>query len=445
MRCTGSTRRGSPPRLSPEAVLVSISPGAAPSVREPPVYRPFALIALATTLLIGTPLGTWMLARLHWGGGPVPAEHVWLHAHLQIVGFFGTLIVGVAHHLVPRFAGRPAAATPLTPWLAGALAAALVLRLAGTGAEMVAAVTAASLIQALAFGLFGAWVARALDAPHLRLTRAHLVTATAWLVAALALEAGLRACATPDGGLPVGGMRAMHAMALYGGVVGWIVGVVLRAGPMLVPRWRVPVPVVRMAPWTLGLAVVLAGVGVAGPWPDPARVALERVGEALALVTVAAVAVVGGAFRRHPGALPMLARGGVETRLFRMAMLSVAVAAAGSAGAAGLAWAAVPLSLLADALRHLVTVGFVTSMVLGMGFRLVPVVEGRAVPWPALRPVAFWALLAGVLLRTAEILADYGFEGVLPLVPLSGTLVWVALACLGAGFLGAAIRRSGSL
>ena len=28
-----------------------------------------------------------MLARLHWGGGPVPAEHVWLHAHLQIVGF----------------------------------------------------------------------------------------------------------------------------------------------------------------------------------------------------------------------------------------------------------------------------------------------------------------------------------------------------------------------
>jgi hypothetical protein len=92
-----------------------------------------------------------------------------------------------------------------------------------------------------------------------------------------------------------------------------------------------------------------------------------------------------------------------------------------------------------------VTVGFVTSMVLGMGFRLVPVVEGRAVPWPALRPVAFWALLAGVLLRTAEILADYGFEGVLPLVPLSGTLVWVALACLGAGFLGAAIRRSGSL
>ena len=36
-----------------------------------------------------------MLARLHWGGGPVPVEHAWLHAHLQIVGFFGTLIVGV--------------------------------------------------------------------------------------------------------------------------------------------------------------------------------------------------------------------------------------------------------------------------------------------------------------------------------------------------------------
>ena len=40
--------------------------------------------------------------------------------------------------------------------------------------------------------------------------------------------------------------------------------------------------------------------------------------------------------------------------------------------------------------------------------------------------------LGGVFTRTAEVLADYGLEAVLPLVPLSGVLVWVALACLGA-------------
>src|SRR5262245_17686241 len=102
--------------------------------REPPVYRPFALLPLGATPLAGPPLGTWMLARLDWGGGSVPAEHVWLHAHLQIVGF-ATLIVGVAHHLVPRFVGGVAARTPLTPWLARMLGVALVLHVVGIRVE----------------------------------------------------------------------------------------------------------------------------------------------------------------------------------------------------------------------------------------------------------------------------------------------------------------------
>jgi uncharacterized protein involved in response to NO len=172
-------------------------------------------------------------------------------------------------------------------------------------------------------------------------------------------------------------------------------------------------------------------------------VALERAGEAIVLATVAAVALTGGAFRRVPGALAMAGRGGPETRLVRLAMLAAAVAAVGSAVAAALAWIGVPLSLLADALRHLVTVGMLTAMAVGMGFRLIPVVEGVALPWPRLRDVAFWALLAAVVLRMLEAAADYGLEAVLRLAPLSGILVWVALASLAAGFLGAMRRRSG--
>jgi hypothetical protein len=418
----------------------------APIVREPPVYRPFALIALGTTLLVGTPLGTWMLARLYWGGGPVPAEHVWLHAHLQVFGFFGTLIVGVAHHLVPRFAGRPVGAVPLRPWIAVVIGAALALRIGATVANAAAPVVAAALAQAFAFGLFGVWVWRMLRAPHLAVTRAALCAATAWFAAALLVEAIIRARAAlgldPLAGPDPGGMRAVHAMAVYGGIAGWIVGVMLRAGPMLVPRWRAADRLARFAPWVLGLGLALAAVGAAGPWPSALRVALERAGEALALSTVAAVALTGGAFRRAPGALPMLARGGPETRLFRMAILAAAAAAAGSAGAALLAWGTVPLSLLADVLRHLVTVGFLTSMVLAMAFRLIPVIEGAALPWPRLRGLAFWALLAGVLVRTAQTLADYGLEGALPAVPFSGVLVWIALACLAANLLGAVRRQS---
>jgi hypothetical protein len=399
----------------------------APSLREPPVYRPFALIALGATLLGGTPLGTVMLARLDWD--------------LQIVGFFATLIVGVAQHLVPRFAGGAVTRRPWAPWLAVGLGAALALRVAGTAMEWGALMIGTALLQAVGFATFGVWVARALAAPHLRLTRAQLTVATAWIVAALILEASLRAWVAADGGPPAAGMRTAHAMAICGGVLGWIVGVVLRAGPMLVSGWSVPPVVARLAPAGLALGVVVTAVGVAGPWPGATRVALERAGEAIALGTVAIVAVLGGAFRRAPRALAMLGRGGPETRLFHLAMVAAALAAVGSAGAAVLAWAGVPLSLLADALRHLVTVGLLTSMVVGMGFRLIPVVEGLAPPWPRLRAVAFWALLSAVALRTAELLADYGLEWILRLVPISGVLVWIALACLGGGFVGAILRR----
>jgi hypothetical protein len=89
-----------------------------------------------------------------------------------------------------------------------------------------------------------------------------------------------------------------------------------------------------------------------------------------------------------------------------------------------------------------VTVGFLTAMVLGMGFRLLPVITGAPLRWPRLRGLAFWALLAGILVRTAEAVADYGVIAVLPIVPLSGVLVWLALGCLAVSVLGAA-RRPG--
>jgi hypothetical protein len=374
---------------------------------------------------------------------------VWLHAHLQVFGFFGTLIVGMAQHLVPRFSGRPVTHTALARGLLALIGAGLGLRIGGVALDEAPLLAVAAVLQAVAFGLFAAWVWRRLAAPELTTTRTILGTASAWLCLALAVEAITRGQAIlgsePLAGPDPGAMRAVHAAAIYGGVSGWIIGVILRAGPMLVPGWRVPDRLSRVAPWSLGLAVAVIGAGASGAWPGHAGVALERAGEGLALATVAAVAVTGGAFRRsRSGTLPMLGRGGPETRFLRLAMLAAGLAAMGSVAAAVLASAAIPLSLLADALRHLVTVGFLTAMVLGMGFRLLPVIAGAPLRWPGLRGVAFWALLAGVLVRTAQATADYGAIGVLTIVPLSGALVWVALGCLAVNVLGAA-RRPGGL
>jgi hypothetical protein len=211
---------------------------------------------------------------------------------------------------------------------------------------------------------------------------------------------------------------------------------------MFVPGWSVPERVARAAPWTLALGVLVAAAGELGGYGTGCA-AVVKLGEAMALGTVATVALTGGVARVARRSLPLLSRGAPEARLFRLALLSALAAALGSGAAAGLAWTGVPPSLLGDALRHLTTVGFLTSMVLAMTFRLIPVLEMIPLSSPRLRGVAFWSLLGGIVLRTSEVLADWGWEAVLPWVPLSGLLVWLALACAAANLIGALRSRPG--
>lgn len=408
---------------------------------EPPIYRPFALIAFGAALVVGGPLGVWMLAWLYLGAPAVPPAWMLLHAHVQIFGFFATLIAGVAQHLLPRFTGRPVEWSSIARWLAIALGAVLALRVVATWGASPAWLLVAAFGQAALFAVFARWVWLSLDPPSLALLRRHLTVSASWFVLACLVEAGLRWRAVALG-LPVpdlAGMRAVHAMGIFGGVIGWVLGVLLRAGPMFVPGWHVPPSLARAVPWILGFGVALSAIGEAGRWSAPAAPVLPLVGELLALSSVGAVMVTGGAFRAVRGGIPMLARSGEETRIFRLAAASAAVALVGTAAAAVGALGGAAAHTVTDALRHLVTVGFLTAVVVAMAFRLIPVLEHRPLPWPGLRTLAFWALLAGVLLRTAEVLTGYGWTGIGPWVVLSGALVWIALAAVGANLVGAIV------
>ncbi|HEV8585856.1 MAG TPA: NnrS family protein [Methylomirabilota bacterium] len=383
---------------------------------DPPVYRPFARLAFASVLLLGAPLGIWMAAR------SASAQALWLHAAVQIFGFFGTLIVGVAHHLLPRFTGRPVRGTALTPWLFDALVVAILLRVVGF--ETPTAAVAGAALHALAFATFAAWVWRALDPPPLRLLRVHLTLSGAWLAAAAALEAGLRA---RGGGAPdSAGMQAVYAMALVGGVLGWVLGVLLRAGPMFVRDWRVPVALARATPAALAVSV---GLGVAAAFAGARAASWARAADVVAFATLAAAVVAAGALRRSRGALPMLSRTVPESRILRIAVASVLAGLALSLWA--LALGAEAPRALTDAARHLLAIGVVGSVVVAMSFRLIPVLDGRPLPWPALRAVASWALTGAVVLRTAQVIAPLGWLAVSPLVAASGALAWLAFACAG--------------
>jgi hypothetical protein len=377
-------------------------------------------------------------------GAPAPSvEWLLLHAAVQVFGLFGTLIVGVAHHLLPRFTGRPVVASALTPWLVALLTAGLALRAAAVVSGVAALAPAGALAQAAAFGLFAGWVWRTLDPPPLARLRRHLTASSAWLALACVLEVAIRTAALADG-RPIpdpDAMRAVHSMALLGGVVGWVTGVLLRAGPMFVPGWQVPRTVIALVTWGPALAAVLsAATLLARP---VAALALARLADLAALGTVAALVVSAGALRRGGRALPMLARSREETRIFRVGVVSALIAALGAAVLALGAAATLPYQMLADALRHLVTVGFLTSVVVAMVFRLIPVLEGTALPWPRLRAVAFVALLGASVLRSVQGLAVYGWPGLHAAVVLSGVLAWVALVAAAANLTAAMIRPAG--
>jgi hypothetical protein len=302
-------------------------------------------------------------------------------------------------------------------------------------------VTLAAGVQAIVFAVFAARVWAALDPPPLAQVRAQLTLASAWLVLALLAETALRADAWGrDSAVSPALLRGLHAGALLGGVLGWVLGVLLRAGPMFVPAWTPPPWLARALPALLGAAALLAIAGDAALVPASALAA--RVGETLALATAVGVVVGGGALRRARTALPLLSRGAAEARIFRVAAVSAAAALVGAAATVLGELTGTALPLVADAVRHLLTVGVLGAVVVAMGFRLVTVLEGAPLPWPRLRAVALTALAAGVVTRTAQVALPAGVASLAPVVALSGVLAWIAFACVGVTLVGVLTRRT---
>lgn len=406
---------------------------APPQTLEAPLYRPFALLALAVTLGVATPIGAVALYRLYAPAGHVPAIWPSLHAHLQIFGFAGVLIMGVGQHLLLRFSHGPIRRPRCMSWVLGLIALGLLAHLAAALSPSASLWVTSGLAEFLAYALFAAWVTACVRATDPRFASDWLmVTGAWWFVAATGAEfaAIVRAVAIgidPATAVPGPGS---YVMSLYGGVFGWVLGVALRVAPMFLAGRNLT----RMGgAILLGLnGAVILGL-LAGGWPPASRPAqllqaFAELGVAAALIA-AAVAV--GAWRHEPRHTLALHLDRTEARFFRLAFASAGLAAAGLTLGAVLAMTGTPRGLLVDAVRHLLTVGFVIGMICAMGFRFLPVIEGVALPLPWLRAVCFWALATSTILRTLEVGADYLHEGFLRPAAVSGFLAWLALGCWG--------------
>lgn len=378
------------------------------------VFVPFFVGSLLLTLTWGTTLGMINLARLTagWGLGTLPRPSVWAHAYVQVFGFMGLFIMGVAYHVLPRFVGGTLPHARLVPWsfwlqLGGVVAVASGFFHGEPFTRPLWIAGSSSLVGASL--IFRHVVARTIASgmPGREPFRRWVIAGNRWLVvsAALALAAAVADDADWHGML----WRA----ALFGFISSWIFGVGRRILPIFLgcqPRWSRIEPAVFVV-YQLGVIA-----WVVGAWPNTDSIAWSITRGTAAILLISSVAAytaclglfapIGPLF----GCAPRSPQDGWQRYVFAAwGWLVVSlVLGPGWTLVQSFTGVAEPL-LLVDFARHAMAFGFATQMVLGVASRVVPNFTGKTLWSPAARDAAFYLLNASIVIRALEVPIGFGY------------------------------------
>ncbi|MCO5201882.1 MAG: hypothetical protein M9925_09315 [Chloroflexi bacterium] len=418
---------------------LSRNAGVTPAV-EDRSYLGFIAAALAAALGGGFLMAVWMpLAATGAVGGQdrVP----WLiqaHGWVQVQGWAGLFVAGMAVRLMPRFAGRPPVGRNVTLPLLAALGLPVALRMTlqpwatGTLAEATAAaIGVLSAVGAAGVAAILAWTlgkGRKARDPW----RYFAWAGTAWwaVLAAMLLTWGVRA-ARNEGLAPVAWDDVMTWVVLLGPIGNFIWSVQSRSVPIFfgrkTPTWRQAV--VPGVAYNAGAALVALSLLFEGE--TAARLSgsgMALAGAGMVWLPVIAGSVWGQAKRLRPRAKP-------AARFVLGANIAAVVAGV------LLVWAGAQTALDAeyaefaarDAARHVVGIGLVTMLILGMARLVAPVfaLERTESGVPKLYERApFWLLLGALVLRggSALLAEQISYDARMHSAATAGALAWLAIA-----------------
>ncbi|MDQ5859261.1 MAG: NnrS family protein, partial [Acidobacteriota bacterium] len=215
---------------------------------------------------------------------------------------------------------------------------------------------------------------------------------------------GIWLAGNPETALPAALNEPFYFLALYGFLLAWIFGF----GNRVVSLFLGVGPAKKRTPEiAMVLQAAAAGLFAAGWLPSlsPAAGLALRDGGLLCAALSAAVYLAGNGFLWRRSQFPAMQAPGSPTFAIRAAFACLGLWAA-------LQIAAVVLSRVtdlpaqnlwwSDAARHVFTIGFLTLLIVGMSFRILPVFSGGG-PWsPALARVTYALLLAGTAMRLLQ-------------------------------------------
>jgi uncharacterized protein involved in response to NO len=422
---------------------MTITAPARPARRQEPFSRVAPVLGAA--LLIGASGGFVLATVLTLTRAfHVPTGVWWValaqaHGHLQLYGWAGLFILGVAFHFLPRLRGAGLAYPQAIPWLLGTLVAGIVLRgigqplfaATGQGIWKIAMVTS-GVVELVAFlGFLTIVIATAMQGPKLS-TRPQLQKTLPFLVgifASLGLAAiinlfnvSMASVVAVAGVVPA----SDDALNVTLGLLGFLVPMALTMSAQTLPMYAGLEPFPRKLFWPLaigyfgGLALALVGIGSGIGW-------LEGLGT---LLVGAVLLIFVGLFMRL-----MRARGKLPQRVAKLAPEPEAaehhyrrqissdrsaygpfVALVASAytwaivggallvidGIAGVLDLGAPFSL--DAARHSLAIGFIALLICGIAPRMVPGFSGGHILSAKLVTATLWLGNSAAILRVGSLL-----------------------------------------
>jgi hypothetical protein len=428
------------------------------------IYRPFFLAGIAVVLTLGAAWGAYLLLRIGGRGDFTAAglHEVNAHGHAQIFGWVGLFVMGFAYQAFPRFkhtnlAWPRLAYASLWLMLLGLIGRSVCQPLAGAYPELWWPAVAASVLEVAAIVLFVGALARTWQrsGKPLAFYDGYVVSALVWFVVQAVYEsvyliATLAAASRDDLlGLVKTWQGPLREIQIHGFALLMILGVSQR---LFHHFYGLPAPNARRS------VLALVGLNVAVVGEAAGLILMSVAGRGWAALWYASVLLLAGAVlwllrdwrifsppHETDRSLKFLRAAYVwlGASLAMQVLLPVyqflvlpLFAAGGDAAAAGFSHA------YYGAVRHAVTVGFVSLMIVGVAAKVVPTLnglDGRALS-------ALWGpfvlLNLGCALRvSAQTLTDFS-AAAFPVAGVSGLLEVSGLAWWGLHLV--AVMRSGA-
>ncbi|MFO0880701.1 MAG: DUF1858 domain-containing protein [Gemmataceae bacterium] len=426
----------------------------APNHPEDAIYRPFFRAAMIITLTAGAVWGAYLLLRIGWSGSFRAAglHEVNAHGHAQIFGWVGLFVMGFAYQAFPRFK-HTSLAWPTMAWsslglmLAGILGRCLGEPLADTWPVAGTFALVAAWLEVGAITLFLVVIVRTWQTSKAtwEIHDGYILAALGWFLVQAVFEAlYLRATLVASPGqelisLVATWQGALRDIQIHGFALLMILGVSQRILPRI---YGFPSPASRLSLASLvGLNLALVGEvvglvmmrGVGGPWAG-----LWFTSVLLLTLCVVMLVVQWGVFgpvKEADRSLKFI-RAAYAWLLLSLAMLVLLpvyqfvllpwLAPASPAVQMGFSHA------YYGAIRHAITVGFISLMILGVAARIVPTLNGVLPHQLGGLWGPFVLINAGCALRVFGQTSTDLFPPAFPMMALSGLLEVTALSWWGA-------------